>query len=222
MTKFCPVPDLTDTVHDLADQQAKVKMNTPDTSFHRIATVIALAMALGPLTALSFGSRYADEETLKRAHAGTAPDQPSNALARYDMTAVIPTYAQQKSLMDITANAGVFDRFESAVQIAGMEQVLSAGSPYTVFLPTDSAMSEWSASLSGDAADVSSVEEFVKSHIVPGRISATDLLQIKTLTTLNGNTLQFANTGSLMVGSAEVIKTETAANGVVHVVDAVL
>jgi hypothetical protein len=37
---------------------------------HTPLIVLTLAMALGPLTALSVGSRYADEETLARAQAG--------------------------------------------------------------------------------------------------------------------------------------------------------
>lgn len=32
--------------------------------------ILGLAMALGPLTALSLGSRFADEETFARAQAG--------------------------------------------------------------------------------------------------------------------------------------------------------
>lgn len=37
---------------------------------HTPLVILGLAMALGPLTALSVGSRYADEETLARAQAG--------------------------------------------------------------------------------------------------------------------------------------------------------
>jgi len=37
---------------------------------HMPLIVLGLAMALGPLTALSLGSRYADEETIARAQAG--------------------------------------------------------------------------------------------------------------------------------------------------------
>jgi hypothetical protein len=46
-------------------------MTTTDlTRKQRNATILGLIMALGPLTALSFGSKYADEETLARANAG--------------------------------------------------------------------------------------------------------------------------------------------------------
>ena len=37
---------------------------------HTPLIVLGVAMALGPLTALSLGSRYADEETFARAQAG--------------------------------------------------------------------------------------------------------------------------------------------------------
>lgn len=37
---------------------------------HTPLVILGLAMALGPLTALSLGSRFADEETFARAQAG--------------------------------------------------------------------------------------------------------------------------------------------------------
>jgi hypothetical protein len=43
--------------------------NTHHTN-HMPLIILGLAMALGPLTALSLGSRYAGEETLARAQAG--------------------------------------------------------------------------------------------------------------------------------------------------------
>jgi hypothetical protein len=46
-------------------------MSQPSTQInHTPLVILGLAMALGPLTALSLGSRYADEETFARAQAG--------------------------------------------------------------------------------------------------------------------------------------------------------
>mgnify|MGYP000539522477 CR=1 FL=1 len=65
-------------------------------------------------------------------------------------------------------------------------------------------------------------------HVVPGRLSAADLRDGQTLTTVNGETLMVTKAnGQVMVGNANGMATVTqanvyASNGVAHVIDAVL
>lgn len=49
----------------------------------RVATVVVLALALGPLAALTFGSKFADEETIARAEAGDRNYAEPDPLAVY-------------------------------------------------------------------------------------------------------------------------------------------
>jgi uncharacterized surface protein with fasciclin (FAS1) repeats len=184
---------------------------------------IGLAMALGPLTALSLGSRHAGYEAWERAYAGVDASQPGNPYADYDSTAVVPDYARGKTLMDIAEGAGLFDRFESAVKSASLDDMLSGEAAYTVFLPMNDAFARLPADRQAAVfQDPQLLRDLVESHVVPGRISATDLLHMDKVTTVNGKTLALGKREHPMVGDAEVVKTEIAENGVVHIVDAVL
>mgnify|MGYP006271615067 CR=1 FL=1 len=66
---------------------------------HMPLIVLGLAMALGPLTALSLGSRYADEETFARAQAG------AENIKRREMQAATAGPAQREEPAQAYADA---------------------------------------------------------------------------------------------------------------------
>jgi hypothetical protein len=66
---------------------------------HTPLIVLGLAMALGPLTALSLGSRYADEETFARAQAG------AENIKRREMPAAIASPAEREETAQAYADA---------------------------------------------------------------------------------------------------------------------
>lgn len=190
-----------------------------------------LAMALGPLTALSLGTRYAGEETWARANAGLENYTPGSPLAAYGPTgdtAGVPSYAKDKSVADVLAGSGIFDAFQEAVKTAGLEHTFTESGAHTVFVPSDEAF----ARLPEDQrnallTDKAALQAMVAKHIVPGRYTATDLMQMKQARALDGSSLAVGPSaqfnGSVGVGGAEVVKTNLfAANGIVHVIDRVI
>jgi hypothetical protein len=78
-----------------------------------LTVVLGLAITLGPLTALSFGSKYAGEETLERARAGLVNAKPTDPFAGYDSTRT-PGYGADKTLADITGGAAIFSQLFDA------------------------------------------------------------------------------------------------------------
>lgn len=66
---------------------------------HTPLIVLGLAMALGPLTALSLGSRYADEETIARAQAG------AENIKRRELQAAIASPSQREETVEAYADA---------------------------------------------------------------------------------------------------------------------
>jgi len=66
---------------------------------HTPLIVLGLAMALGPLTALSLGSRYADEETFARAQAG------AENIKRQEGQAAVASPAQREDATQPYADA---------------------------------------------------------------------------------------------------------------------
>jgi uncharacterized surface protein with fasciclin (FAS1) repeats len=190
-----------------------------------------LVMALGPLTALSLGSRYADEETLARANAGLESYEPANPLAAYGVSgesAATPDYASDRTLADVLASSGVFDEFASALERAGLEDKLVTGDHYTVFAPSDEAfakLAEQDRALL--ASNPQALASLIGKHIVPGRYTATDLMQMSEARSLQGERLSVGASarynGHVGVGGAEIVKTNLfASNGIVHVVDSVI
>jgi uncharacterized surface protein with fasciclin (FAS1) repeats len=61
-------------------------------------------------------------------------------------------------------------------------------------------------------------------HVVAGKVMAKDVVTMKEAKTVNSQMLTITvKDGKVMVGSANVVKTDVAAsNGVIHVIDAVL
>jgi len=193
--------------------------------------ILGLAMALGPLTALSLGSRFADEETLARANAGLENYTPVSRLAPYGATgatAGVPEYASGKTLADVLKGSGVFDSFEDAVVAAGLDSTLTSGGKYTVFAPSDEAFArlpkDERAALLADKAALAAI---LSKHIVPGRYTATDLMEMRQARTLDGGTIEVGPSANLNghvgAGGAEVVQTNLfASNGIVHVVDRII
>jgi uncharacterized surface protein with fasciclin (FAS1) repeats len=189
--------------------------------------ILGLAMALGPLTALSVGSRYAGPETLARAHVAAENAEPRDMLAPYDVQGV-PAYASGKTLADVLGSSGVFGNFREAVTMAGLDDLLTADGAYTVFAPSDEAFDKMAPEeREALLADKDKLAALVKKHIVPGRHSATALIQGESVQSVEGSTLDIGPSarfnGQVGVANAEVINAGLyAANGVVHVIDRVI
>jgi uncharacterized surface protein with fasciclin (FAS1) repeats len=128
-----------------------------------------------------------------------------------------------KNLMDIVKGAGTYEAFGAALAAANLEDLLGGEGPYTVFLPTNEAFERLSASGSNLVeVDPDRLQELLKAHIVPGRLATTDLMSDGELRALNGNRIALGGQRGLKANHADVIVTEVADNGVVHVIDAVL
>ncbi len=189
--------------------------------------VLGLGMALGPLTALSLGSRYAGEETLARANIAAENAQPKDMLSEYAPRGV-PAYAAGKTLEDLLAGSGVFGSFKQILALSGMSDTLRDGGEYTLFVPSDEAISKMpEAEREALLADPEKLAALVKKHVVPGRHTAADLLQSELVQAMDGSTLNLGPSarfnGHVGVANAEVVKTGLyAANGVVHVIDRVI
>jgi len=190
--------------------------------------LFGLTMALGPLAALSLGSRFAGPETLARAQSGAANAEPSDLYALYDVEAT-PASASNTTLADIIQNSGTFDSFSTAIGLAGLNDYLTGSRNYTLFVPSDEAFANMSAS-DRDAllADEGALVALVNKHSVPGRLSKADLargdMQVQAM---DGSMLKVGPTadfnGHVGVANAQVVWTDLhASNGVVHVIDRVI
>jgi uncharacterized surface protein with fasciclin (FAS1) repeats len=119
-----------------------------------------------------------------------------------------------------TARAEGLSRFLAAVDRAGLAETLAGEGPYTLFAPSNRAFA--AARLPDDAE---ALQRLIAYHVVPGTftIAFLDGADVN-YTTLEGSSLNVDGTGAVVrAGGAAIVQPDlAAANGVVHVVDAVL
>jgi uncharacterized surface protein with fasciclin (FAS1) repeats len=129
-------------------------------------------------------------------------------------------------IVDTAVAAGSFDTLAAALKAAGLVDTLKGAGPFTVFAPTDEAFAKLPAGTVENLLKPENKQKLVDIltyHVVPGKVMAAD---VKTMAapTVNGKTLAIkVADGKVMVGKANVVKTDVAAsNGVIHVIDQVV
>jgi uncharacterized surface protein with fasciclin (FAS1) repeats len=131
------------------------------------------------------------------------------------------------NIVDIAAKNNNFDTLHTAIVAAGLADTLaSADAQYTVFAPTDAAFGNLdSALLSAALADPKGVLTTVLTyHVVAGNYSSTELLEMGTVTTLQGEELTITTRNeNVFVNDARVVTADVPAkNGVIHAINGVL
>lgn len=136
----------------------------------------------------------------------------------------IPGTALAADLTEAAANSGSFKSFVAAVKRSGLNETLKNGGPYTVFAPTDEAISKFGQDRWKEMEkDKSRMSELLMRHVVPGKMMITEV-KPGPAKTLAGTTLALkSDNGKVTAGSANVTQSDiTADNGVIHAIDAVL
>jgi uncharacterized surface protein with fasciclin (FAS1) repeats len=141
---------------------------------------------------------------------------------------VVASAQENENELDIVAtamDAGNLDTLVAAIQAAGLVEALQAEGPFTVFAPTDDAFAALpEGTLDELLADPGgALTQILLYHVVPGLITSADLSDGMTAETLHGESLTFSVNDAVMVNNANVIAADImTANGVVHLIDAVL
>ena len=135
--------------------------------------------------------------------------------------------AQGKDIVDTAVAAGSFKTLAKALQAADLVGTLMGPGPFTVFAPTDEAFAKLPAATLADLLkpeNKAKLARILTYHVVPGRVTAADVVKLKTAKAVSGDTIDIAVTGNTVkVEQAQVIKTDiNASNGVIHVIDAVI
>jgi uncharacterized surface protein with fasciclin (FAS1) repeats len=145
-----------------------------------------------------------------------------------------------KDIVDNAVNSEEHTTLVAAVQAAGLVETLKSDGPFTVFAPVNDAfenLPEGTVPTLLKAENKDKLTSVLTYHVVAGKLDAKAIMKaIKkgngtaTLTTVNGGTLTAMMNGPMNVvvkdanGNVANISTYdvTQANGVIHVVDAVL
>ncbi len=131
-----------------------------------------------------------------------------------------------EDLVQLAKSAGVFNTLLTAVEAAGLTEVLKGDGPFTVFAPTDEAFAAVPAeALAALLADTDALAAVLTYHVVPGELPASQVLSTSALTTVNGAeaSISIGEDGLPRIDDAVITATDIEAkNGIIHVIDRVI
>jgi len=133
--------------------------------------------------------------------------------------------AEPNDIVDIAVADGRFETLVTALTAAGLVETLQGDGPFTVFAPTDEAFAALPEGTVGALLeDEAALTDVLLYHVVPGKVLAADMVVLDSADTVQGDSVDIAVDGdSVMVNEAQVLITDIeGANGVIHVIDAVL
>jgi uncharacterized surface protein with fasciclin (FAS1) repeats len=135
--------------------------------------------------------------------------------------------AAEKDIVDTAVAAGQFQTLAAALEAAGLVATLKGEGPFTVFAPTDEAFAKLPAGTVETllkAENKDQLTAILTYHVVAGKVMSQDVAGIDQARTVNGKMIDVEVDGSAVkVNDATVTQADiAAANGVIHVIDAVI
>ena len=133
--------------------------------------------------------------------------------------------AEEKNIVQTAVAAGQFKTLATLLTRAGLAGTLQKPGPYTVFAPTDAAFKRLpKATLNALLRNKAKLRAVLLYHVVAGKVTAADVVRLRSAKTVNGKALRLRTSGSnVFVNNAKVTKADvSASNGVIHVVNRVL
>lgn len=134
---------------------------------------------------------------------------------------------QGNDVLSVAKQKGSFNTLAKAIEIAGLQDALTAQGPVTIFAPTDEAFAKLPAGELEALLKPENKDKLVKlltHHVVPGKALETeDMKRSRGATTVGGEDVKFELVrGRLRVDGARVTGDYNASNGTVVAVDSVL
>lgn len=131
---------------------------------------------------------------------------------------------QPKNIVDTAESAGSFSTLLTALEAADLVETLKGPGPFTVFAPTDAAFEALPEGVLNDLlANKTALTEVLTYHVVSGKLMASDVVTLSSVTTLQGSDLPIDTTDGVKIGDATITQTDIeCSNGVIHVIDTVL
>ncbi len=138
---------------------------------------------------------------------------------------VVAQISSQSSMFQNLARIGDFSTLTNEVRAAGLDGTLSGPGQYTMFAPNNAAFNKIPAnSLGALSNDKAKLGSLLKYHVVPGKLTYSDLSKMTSIKTVSGATLPIGfNNGALTVGGSRVLNQGIdSSNGIIYPVDSVL
>ncbi len=168
---------------------------------------------------VNISTRY-DNVMIEGAKVTKADIKATNGVIHVIDTVLIPT-----DIVDIASGNDSFKTLTSLVVSAGLADTLRSAGPFTVFAPTDAAFAKVpQATLDALAADPDLLRSVLTYHVVPGRVTAENVVKLDSAKTVQGENVTIeANGEGVEINNAKVVTADIkASNGIIHVIDTVI
>lgn len=164
---------------------------------------------------------------INNAQVTVADIEAGNGVVHVIDAVLLPPAPVTNTVVDVIVNSEDHTLLEAAVIAADLVDALSADGPFTVFAPTDSAITVLVEALEITAEDLLALPnlgEILQYHVVAGAAMSGDLTDGQEIETLLGSNVTVTiNAEGVFINDAQVTVADIEAdNGVVHVIDAVL
>jgi uncharacterized surface protein with fasciclin (FAS1) repeats/nucleoid-associated protein YgaU len=183
---------------------------------------------------LGTGAVAAPVATTAPAAATTAPltatepattTTPVGATAPVTTTTAAPAASGAGTIIDVATNARQFEILLLALSLSNLTDGLKGAGPFTLFAPADAAFAGLpEKTLDSLLADTAQLARVLQFHVVPQKLTAADITDGMSVTTVMGQNLTFGvSGGKITVNGANINTTELpASNGTVFIIDSVL
>jgi uncharacterized surface protein with fasciclin (FAS1) repeats len=128
-------------------------------------------------------------------------------------------------LIQTAEKAGTFATLLRALDAADLTGVLKGTDAFTVFAPTDAAFAALPAgTLDALIADPETLSAILLYHVVPGRVTSTQVVGLTEAVTVNGAAVAISVDGTtVLIDEATVTAVDIeATNGIIHIIDQVI
>lgn len=91
-------------------------------------------------------------------------------------------------IVDVAVENGSFTTLVAALEAANLVDTLRSEGPFTVFAPTDEAFEKLpDGTLEGLLTDIPALTDILLFHVVPGKVTAEEVIGLTSATSANGN-----------------------------------
>jgi uncharacterized surface protein with fasciclin (FAS1) repeats len=140
----------------------------------------------------------------------------------------VPVVAQtsgQKTMLENLAGMKEFSTLASAAKAAGLDNVLGGTTAYTLFAPSNAAFDKFPKdAVSALVNDKARLADLLRFHVVPGKVTYSDLAGMSEIKTVDGRTLPIGRQdGAITVGGTKLLNQGIdSKNGVIYTIDNVM
>ncbi len=132
----------------------------------------------------------------------------------------------QKNIVQVAAGSADHTTLVTAIQAAGLVDVLANPGPFTVFAPTNAAFDKLpKGTVEGllKSEKKADLRRILQHHVTTSILKPESFKDGQVLSMAGGaNTTMSVKNGAIMIGDAKVVASVIATNGIVHVIDGVL